>query len=123
GNQAVEAPSLGSCLACAGARRERSGTGETNTGNRCKKQSHPDFSGWLDQLIKLSAYIMPPMPPPIGGAPAPAFSSSAASANTTSVVSSIDAMEAAFSSAMRDTLVGSITPAPIKFSYTSERAL
>src|SRR5207302_1945097 len=53
---------------------------------------------------------MPPMPPPppgIGGA----FSFSFFSTTTHSVVSSSAAMEAAFCSAVRVTLVGSITPA------------
>jgi hypothetical protein len=59
-------------------------------------------------------YIMPPMPPPIGGI-AGAFSS-LMSLITHSVVNNIPAIEAAFSRATRTTLVGSITPAPIKFS-------
>ena len=58
---------------------------------------------------------IPPMPPPpgIGG---PAFSSSGFSTTTASVVSSSPAIEAAFWSAMRTTLVGSITPASTRFS-------
>ncbi|MNY34574.1 hypothetical protein D3C86_1689250 [compost metagenome] len=62
-------------------------------------------------------YIMPPIPPPpIGGIPPPAGASSGSSANTHSVVNNIAAIEAAFSNATRPTLVGSITPAAIKFS-------
>src|SRR5690606_27473699 len=74
-------------------------------------------------IFKGNPYIMPGIPPPIGGTPAAAAPpSSGSSANTHSVVNSIDATEAAFSSATRETFVGSITPAPIKFSYTSVRA-
>ena len=58
---------------------------------------------------------MPSMPPPPGIWP-PAFSSSGFSTTTASVVSSSPAIEAAFWSAMRTTLVGSITPAWTRFS-------
>jgi hypothetical protein len=64
---------------------------------------------------------MPPIPGlPIGIAEPP---SSFFSANTQSVVNNIAATEAAFSKAIRLTLVGSITPAFNKFSYFSVRAL
>ena len=66
---------------------------------------------------------MPPIPgapPPIGGI---AGASSGLSANTHSVVSNIAAIDAAFSNATRDTLVGSITPAVCNFSNFSVRAL
>ena len=52
--------------------------------------------------------IPPPIPPPIGGI---AGLSSFSSTNTHSVVRNMPAIEAAFSSAMRVTLAGSITPA------------
>ena len=56
---------------------------------------------------------MPPMPPP--GIPASGFSSGLSLINA-SVVSSRDAMELAFCNAARTTLVGSMTPAVIRFS-------
>ncbi len=59
-------------------------------------------------------YIMPPIPPPIGGIGI-GFSSFL-SAITHSVVRNIPATDAAFSSATRLTLVGSITPAARRFS-------
>ena len=52
--------------------------------------------------------IPPGIPPPIGGIGA---SSSGSSEITHSVVNIIDAIEAAFSRALLETLVGSITPA------------
>ncbi len=61
------------------------------------------------------------MPPPMG-AWLCGFSSRS-SASRQSVVRSIPAIEAAFSRATRVTLVGSITPAATRFSYTSVRAL
>jgi len=57
--------------------------------------------------------MSPPIPPPIGGIIGLSFSFS--SANTHSVVRIMPAIEAAFSRATRVTLVGSITPAAIKF--------
>ena len=56
------------------------------------------------------------MPPPIG-----AFSSfsSGISETSASVVSRSDAIDAAFCSAERTTLVGSMTPASTRFSYSS----
>jgi hypothetical protein len=59
-------------------------------------------------------YIIPPIPPIHAGGPAGV--SSLISASTHSVVSSIPAIEAAFSRATRVTLVGSITPAANMFS-------
>ena len=63
--------------------------------------------------------------PPISGAPPPCGAAAGAglSAITHSVVNNIDAMDAAFSNATLDTLVGSITPALNKFSKTSVLAL
>jgi len=55
-------------------------------------------------------YIIPGIPPPIGGI-AGAGVSSFSSTSTHSVVRNIPAIEAAFSKAIRDTLAGSITPA------------
>ena len=66
---------------------------------------------------------MPPMPPIPPGLPIGAGFSSFCSAKTHSVVNSIAAIDAAFSSAIRETLVGSITPAAYRFSYLSVRAL
>jgi|GEM_PF-6026156 len=65
-------------------------------------------------------YIMPPMPGlPIAGAGC----SSGLSTTRHSVVRNIPAIEAAFSSATRATLAGSITPAARRSSYLSVRAL
>src|SRR5206468_7594109 len=55
-----------------------------------------------------SCYIMSGMPP---GIPAPAFSFSGASATTASVVRMFFAIDAAFCSAERVTIVGSMIPA------------
>src|SRR5690606_10833531 len=88
-----------------------------------QKKSLSCFGKGFFILSRNDDYIIPPMPPPIGGAPAPAPASSGSSANTHSVVNNMEAIEAAFSNATRDTFVGSITPAPIKFSKTSVRAL
>lgn len=54
-------------------------------------------------------YIIPPMPPP--GIAGIAGASDFFSANTHSVVRNIEAIEAAFSNATRETLVGSMIPA------------
>jgi hypothetical protein len=68
-------------------------------------------------------YIIPPIPP-IPGAPIGiAGPSSLISAKTHSVVNNMAAIDAAFSNAIRDTLVGSITPAAKRFSNLSVRAL
>ena len=69
--------------------------------------------------ISKDFYIIPPIPP-IPGAPPPiggigGFSSSI-SVITHSVVKNIPAIDAAFSNAIRVTLVGSITPASKSFS-------
>jgi len=64
-------------------------------------------------------YIMPPMPPP--GMPIGA--SSSGSATTTSVVTMSEPMEAAFCSAERVTIAGSMTPAFTRSSYSLVRAL
>jgi len=66
-----------------------------------------------------SAQYIPPMPPGIDGD----FSGSFFSTTTASVVSSRLAMDAAFWSAVRVTLVGSITPASTRSSYVSVWAL
>ena len=65
---------------------------------------------------------MSPYPPP-GGIIGAGFSFSGFSQITASVVRSIDATDAAFSSATLVTFVGSITPAFIRFSYSSVSAL
>ena len=73
----------------------------------------------LALALALPQYI-PPMPPPgIDGA----FSGSFFSTTTASVVSRRLAMDAAFWSAVRVTLVGSITPASTRSSYLSAWAL
>ena len=65
-------------------------------------------------------YIMPPIPPAgIAGAGVSDFFS----ASTHSVVRNIEAIEAAFSKATRDTFVGSMIPAASRSSYLSSRAL
>ena len=66
-------------------------------------------------------YIMPPIPPP--GIAGMAGASDFFSASTHSVVRNIEAIEAAFSSATRDTFVGSMIPAFKRSSYLSSRAL
>ncbi len=79
-------------------------------------------SGFPDTLKNICGlvndYIMPPIPPPIppagiGG------SSSGSSTITHSVVRNIPAIEAAFSSAILVTFVGSITPELKRFSNFS----
>ncbi len=65
-------------------------------------------------LYMTGFYIIPPIPPPIGGIAGAGFSSFSFT-NTHSVVSSIPAIEAAFSRATRVTLAGSITPVSNKF--------
>lgn len=73
----------------------------------------PFRDGTGDQYI-------PSIPPPgIAGA----FSGSGFSTTTVSVVSRRPAIDAAFCSAVRVTLVGSITPAATRSSYLSLRAL
>ena len=64
---------------------------------------------------------MPPMPPP--GIAGTAGCSDFFSASTHSVVRNIEAIEAAFYSATRDTFVGSMMPALSMSSYLSSRAL
>ena len=63
---------------------------------------------------------MPPMPP---AGMAGAGCSDFFSARTHSVVRNIEAIEAAFSRATRDTFVGSMIPALSMSSYLSSRAL
>ena len=71
-----------------------------------------------------NAQYIPPMPPPPCRHPRGRFSfSSGISETRASVVSSSDAIDAAFCSAERTTLVGSMTPASTRFSYFSVRAL
>src|SRR5690606_36826855 len=65
---------------------------------------------------------MPPMPPIPPPAPAGA-GGSGLSATTASVGSSIEAIDAAFCSAARVTLAGSITPALTRSSYSPVAAL
>src|SRR5437667_8635475 len=81
-----------------------------------------DYQAFLCVLCLLVvAQYIPPMPPPpgIGGI----FSFSFFSATTHSVVRSSPAMDAAFCSAVRVTLVGSMTPAATRSSYSSVWAL
>ncbi len=62
---------------------------------------------------------MPPQPPGIAGS----FLSSGSSATSASVVSRSEAIDAAFCSAERVTLVGSMTPAAMRSSHFSSCAL
>src|SRR5438445_10422705 len=80
-----------------------------------------DYYACLCVLQRLAAQYIPPMPPPpgIGGI----FSFSFFSTTTHSVVRSSPAMDAAFCSAVRVTLVGSMTPAATRSSYSSAWAL
>lgn len=57
------------------------------------------------RIVDRLCYIMPPMPP--AGIAGTAGSADFFSANTHSVVRNIEAIDAAFSSATRDTFVGS----------------
>jgi hypothetical protein len=69
----------------------------------------------LDEYIDVMfAYIIPPIPP--GGPAGIGGSGSGSSTNTHSVVSSMPAIEAAFSRAILATFAGSITPALSRFS-------
>ena len=80
-----------------------------------KQKPRPSGRGFHN-LVRGPAYIMPPIPPmPLISGMAGAFSSFS-SLITHSVVRSMEAIEAAFSSATRVTLVGSITPAASRFS-------
>ena len=65
-------------------------------------------------------YIIPGIPPPIGGIAPSGFGTSVI---THSVVNSIPDTEAAFSKATLVTLVGSIIPASSMFTYSSVFAL
>lgn len=80
------------------------------------KKGFPDIREAFLYRIEIEYYIIPPIPPPPIGGMWPPFSSSGSSAKTTSVVNNIAAIDAAFSNAIRPTLVGSITPALIRFS-------
>src|SRR6266550_2021830 len=80
-----------------------------------------DHYACLCVLQRLSAQYIPPMPPPPGIEGI--FSFSFFSTTTHSVVRSSPAMDAAFCSAVRVTLVGSMTPAATRSSYSSVWAL
>ena len=64
---------------------------------------------------------MPPMPPPPGDGAS--FFSSGISETSASVVSSSEAIDEAFWSAVRTTFTGSMTPEATRFSYLSVAAL
>lgn len=81
---------------------------------------HNDRQAICKMPIEIQNYIIP-MPPP--GIAAGIGFSSLMSVITHSVVRNIPAILAAFSSATRVTLAGSTTPASLRFSYTSLRAL
>ncbi len=92
-------------------------------GGRCRIRPRPKKSGegaasatpsLPSSLFPLPAQYMPPMPPP--GGPAGAGFSSFFSTISASVVSRRLAIEAAFCNAVRETLVGSMTPACTRFS-------
>ena len=70
-------------------------------------------------LVHATNYIMPGIPPPIGGI---AGSSSLMSTKAHSVVKIIPATEAAFSKAIRVTFLGSIIPALSISTYCSDFA-
>src|SRR6266516_3185199 len=80
-----------------------------------------DHYACLCVLQPRSAQYIPPMPPPPGIAGI--FSFSFFSTTTHSVVRSSPALDAAFCSAVRVTLVGSMTPAATRSSYSSVWAL
>ena len=86
-------------------------------GEGCYYKKRGDLKSRLFWDALEDDYIMPPMPP-IPSMPPPCecpASGSLISLKTHSVVKIIPPIEAAFSSATRDTFLGSITPAAIKF--------
>jgi hypothetical protein len=87
-------------------------TDQKGKGGRAPNAPGQSFPGALTLLDRADQYI-PPMPPP--GAASAGFSSFL-STTTHSVVRSKPAIDAAFWSAVRVTLVGSITPAFTKSS-------
>jgi hypothetical protein len=66
---------------------------------------------------------MPPMPPSPPGIPPPAGAFSGLSATTASVVRNSAAIDAAFCSAERVTLAGSMMPSAIMSTYSPVAAL
>ncbi len=84
--------------------------------SRCLKTrtGRPEAPGYWLRRASVEAQYMSPIPPPPGIAGALSFSGF--STTTASVVSSSPAMEAAFCSAVRVTLVGSMTPAATRSS-------
>ena len=70
----------------------------------------PQIAAYHAKLITPSNYIIPPIPAAPAGIPGRGLSSFF-SANTHSVVRNIEAIDAAFSNATRDTFVGSMIPA------------
>ena len=98
-----------------------------NPDRKCACRTNKNIGGRLktaalQKHLKLSAadYIIPPIPP-AGIAGAGSFSGISVMAH--SVVRNMPATEAAFSRAIRDTFVGSMTPASNMFTYSSVRAL
>ena len=77
----------------------------------------------VEARIAEAGYIMPPMSGMPPGMPPPAPPSSGGSAMIASVTRMFLAIEAAFSSAERVTLVGSMTPALIRSPYSPLAAL
>ena len=86
--------------------------GHRGTGTGTKKNGTNPFQGSSRSFVGPGpdgCYIMPPMPP--AGIAGTAGCSDFFSASTHSVVRNIEAIDAAFSSATRDTFVGSMIPA------------
>src|SRR5581483_11769616 len=100
-------------------------------GERCLHRSEPTRAngrartGPAARASDCGCYIIPPMPPmpPIAAAAAAALCFSGLSATTDSVVRSSAAIDAAFCSAERVTLAGSMTPALNRSSYCPVTAL
>ena len=90
---------------------------KATTGTSCEV---PVVFCCVERVAERAAQYMPPMPGPPAGA---AGLSSFFSTMSASVVRSRPAIEAEFWSAVRVTLVGSITPACTRSSYVSVRAL
>ena len=90
---------------------------------KCKNTTKKCVTHWATHLKYPIGcyYIIPPIPP--CGIAGIAGASVFLSAKTHSVVRNIEAIEAAFSKATRDTFVGSMIPATSISSYLSSRAL
>ncbi len=95
-----------------GTNRTADPTADPDTGTDTKKNGTNPFQGSSRSFVGPGpdgCYIMPPIPP--AGIAGTAGCSDFFSASTHSVVRNIEAIDAAFSSATRDTFVGSMIPA------------